>query len=311
MWIRFSIARPVGLLFARTRRYRLEYSGVENAPYRGPFIVVANHQTGIDIFAVGLALRRALSRSRMVPWAKGDIRSGSEGFLARVLWYYFGAIPIERDGRGSRKAIRKSLSHLKKGHIIFIHPEGTRYPRGSIGPFMFGVANLARTVPVPILPVGVYRRQGDGGVQVNVGVPFFMPGLPPEEMEDVPAGRCLWLGRNMENLKNWSMELDRDRKGMKLIGKTVDLAVQAVRRIPSPALERFFMMATPEDNEYVRGKVLELLPPGWERSCSAEAGSPDEPPRDYVDEGAIMRPSPAGSAGREHDENPGERGTGG
>jgi 1-acyl-sn-glycerol-3-phosphate acyltransferase len=274
MWFRFIIVKPIGLAIARKQKYNLKYSGEQHAPYKGPFILVSNHQTGVDVFAEGLAIRKVLNRSRMLPWAKTEIKRGREGFLARILWYWLGTIPIDRDATDEApKAIRKSLDYLRKGKIIFVHPEGTRFPPGQLGPFMYGVANLARAVPCPVLPVAVWRRlDSDGGIQVNVGVPFYLPDFEPvpPDQEDRPENV---FRRNVEMLKTWSRGLDRNRKGMKLMANMIGLVLHSVTKLEQKIThEILFRMADPNDNEYLRDRVLELLPEGWKKVDEADWG---------------------------------------
>lgn len=276
MWLRFIIIKPIGMALARKPKYNLRYSGEEHAPFRGPFIVVANHQTGVDVFAVGLAIRKVLSRSRMIPWAKMEIKRGREGLLGWILWHYLGTIPIDRDAADEApKAIKKSLEHLRKGRIIFVHPEGTRSGDRELGPFMYGVANLARAVPAPVLPVGIHRREGDGGIQVRIGVPFFMPDLEPEKEkeQDELERQGRGLVRQVDSLKEWARGLNRDKKGMKLMAGMVALALDAVTRLEQKmGHDRFLRVASRADNEYLRDRILELLPPGWEKAEDRPAG---------------------------------------
>ena len=274
MWIRFIIVKPIGLALASKKKYDLKYVGEQHVPYQGPFILVSNHQTGVDVFAEGLAIRKVLSRSRMLPWAKVDIKHGSEGLLGRILWYWLGTIPIDRDATDEApKAIRKSLDYLRKGKIIFVHPEGTRFPPGQLGPFMYGVANLARAVPCPVLPVGVWRRlDSDGGIQVKVGVPFYLPDFEPVApgQEDKPENV---FRRNVEMLKTWSRGLDRNRKGMKLMANMIGLVLDSVTKLEQKMThDILFRMADPNANEYLRDRVLELLPEGWKKVDEAEWG---------------------------------------
>lgn len=274
MWIRFIIVKPIGLALARKKKYDLKYVGEQHVPYKGPFILVSNHQTGVDVFAEGLTIRKVLSRSRMLPWAKVDIKHGSEGLLGRMLWYWLGTIPIDRDATDEApKAIRKSLDYLRKGKIIFVHPEGTRFPPGQLGPFMYGVANLARAVPCPVLPVGVWRRlDTDGGIQVNVGVPFYLPDFEPVPpgQEDRPENI---FRRNVEMLTKWSRGLDRNRKGMKLMANMIGLVLDSVTKLEQKMTHALlFRMADPNDNEYLRDRVLELLPEGWRKVDEADWG---------------------------------------
>ena len=274
MWLRFIIVKPIGLALAKKKKYDLKYVGEQHVPYKGPFILVSNHQTGVDVFAEGLAIRKVLSRSRMLPWAKVEIKHGSEGLLGRILWYWLGTIPIDRDATDEApKAIRKSLDYLRKGKIIFVHPEGTRFPPGQLGPFMYGVANLARAVPCPVLPVGVWRRlDTDGGIQVNVGVPFYLPDFEPVPpgQEDRPENI---FRRNVEMLTKWSRGLDRNRKGMKLMANMIGLVLDSVTKLEQKMTHAIlFRMADPNDNEYLRDRVLELLPEGWKKVDEADWG---------------------------------------
>lgn len=274
MWFRFIVVKPIGLAIARKKKYNLQHTGEEHAPYKGPFILVSNHQTGVDVFAEGLAIRKVLNRSRMLPWAKTEIRKGKEGILPRILWYWLGTIPIDRDATDEApKAIRKSLDHLRKGKIVFVHPEGTRFPPGQLGPFMFGVANLARAVPCPVLPCGVWRRlDEEGGVQVKVGVPFFLPDFAPvaPEQEDMLENV---FRRNVEMLKKWSEGLDRDKKGMKLMAGMIGLVLDSVTKLEQKmSHDTMFRMADPNDNDYLRDRVLELLPEGWKKVDEADWG---------------------------------------
>ncbi len=278
MWLRFIIVKPIGLTLAKRPKYNLQYSGEWHAPYKGPFIVVSNHQTGVDVFAEGLAIRKVMNRSRMLPWAKTEIRRGREGILGWILWRWLGTIPIDRDAtEEAPKAIRKSLDYLRKGKIIFIHPEGSRFPPGQLGPFMYGVANLARTVPCPILPVGIWRRlDGDGGIQVNIGVPFYLPDFEPGPGDDDRPENI--FRRNLDGLKRWSSSLDRDRKGMKLMADMIGLVLDSVSKLEKMMThEKLFRMAGLDDNEYLRDRVLELLPEGWRKVDEPDWGESGKP----------------------------------
>lgn len=269
------LVRPIGTQLAKTKKYRLKYSGIENVPVRGPLIVVANHQTNVDGVAVALAMKRTLMRSRLVPWAKVEIKRGKEGLLGVLLWYFLGTIPIDRDAEEEApKAIRKSMEFLKKGKIVCVFPEGTRYPRGEVGPFKYGVANLARAAPAPILPVAVYRRDEDGGIQVKIGQPFFMPSMSLEEAGSLPprSKAEALLRHQLDTLKQWSEDINRDKKGMKLIANMIGLINRTLSR-EHGSFNRFLKMAHPDDNEFLRQKVMELLPEGWR---AVDGGSDEE-----------------------------------
>ncbi len=255
--------RPFFAIAGRTKKYDLKVSGVENVPRYGPFIVICNHQSSLDIVAVALALKPALTRSHMWPWAKSDIEKGKEGLMGWALWKLFGVIPIDRSQADHSQAILLSLKYLRRRELVFVFPEGTRSRPKELKPFQFGVANLARAAPAPILPVATYRRD-DGGIQVNIGKLFT---LPPKkrmleflgDLEEKAEGRFI---QQVETLRQWADTVTHDRKGMKLIARMVCIVSDFVRRQDIP-FDLFFRLAEEEDNEFLRDRVFELLPHDW------------------------------------------------
>jgi 1-acyl-sn-glycerol-3-phosphate acyltransferase len=267
MWLKYTLICPFIYWMAKRRKNNLRYTGSENVPRYGPFIVVSNHQTTLDYFVVGLAMRRTLMRRKMVPWAKVEIAEGQEGFLGRFLWHYLGTIPIERRKAGElKKAIRLSLDYLGKGEIVYVFPEGTRSPRGELGSFKFGVSNLARLSPVPILPVAVYRREEDNGMQVNIGKPFVMPGKKRlEAVEPVKESVESVLRDQIDAVERLSANLPGDKEGMKMITSLVHSITANVSH-PEVDFDEFCRMSDMEDNRFIQDKVFDLLPEGWSKA---------------------------------------------
>ena len=265
MWLRYRVLRPFGIVLSKMPVYRLKWSGSENAPVSGPFIIVANHQTSVDGLAIGLALKKAAKKSPIWPWAKLEIKKGKEGIIGFLLWRIFGKIPIDRGAEEEApKAIKKSLDLLRKRRIVMVFPEGTRYPRGEVGPFGYGVANLARATPAPILPVAVYRREEDNGVQVNIGHPFFIPDITLDEEEtEQPRNKVeALIIKQLEIAREWGENVGHDKKSMKLLASMIDLITRRIAQ-QQTNFYRLFRMARPEDNEFLRARVMEILPGDW------------------------------------------------
>ncbi|MDY6796873.1 MAG: lysophospholipid acyltransferase family protein [Actinomycetota bacterium] len=264
MWWRYIILRPPFALVGKRKKYNLKVSGEEYVPRYGPYIVISNHQSSVDIIAIALALRRGLVRNHMWPWAKTEIEGGAEGFLGKMLWKVFGVIPIDREHGDAREPIDLSLKYLRRGELICIFPEGTRSKNKQLGWFEYGVANLAKAAPAPILPVAVYRRDSDRGVQVNIGKPFF---LPPkrrryemlEALEERVEDKFI---HQVETLRQWADALPKDKKGMKIIANMIKIIADFVSR-QDIVVDRFYRMAESDDSEFIRERVFELLPADW------------------------------------------------
>jgi 1-acyl-sn-glycerol-3-phosphate acyltransferase len=266
MWWRYIIIRPFFAIVGKTKNYNLKVSGQENVPRYGPFIVISNHQSNIDILAVSLALKKALDRNHMWPWAKTDIEKHKEGLMGWMLWKVFGVIPIDRDKKDNTEAIKLSLKYLRRGELVFVFPEGTRSKKKELEPFQFGVANLARAAPAPILPLAVYRRDEDNGVQVNIGKLFTLPDRKKryDVMEGIEEKMETKFIRQVETMRQWANDLPKDKKGMKLIANMIKIVTDFVSRQDIP-FDLFFRMAEEEDNEYIRDHIFELLPDDWNK----------------------------------------------
>lgn len=144
------IVRPLMIIVLGTNVRR-----VELLPQEGPAIIVANHNSHLDVFALMNVL--GLKRLPLVrPVAAADY------FLTRPLRRWFatrivGIIPIDRskirreDGKHPLDPISEVL---EEGGIVLLFPEGTRGEPEMMDEFQTGVAHLARRHPdVPITPV--------------------------------------------------------------------------------------------------------------------------------------------------------------
>ncbi len=126
--------------------WRLEVQG--RWPAGGPFVVVANHQSILDILMLARLPREmkwvAKESLFKVPWA---------GWMLRMA----GDIPIRRgDAESGGEALARARRYLDRGMSVMIFPEGTRSKTGTLLPFKSGAFRLALDAGVPVLPIAVH-----------------------------------------------------------------------------------------------------------------------------------------------------------
>ncbi len=150
----FLIVRPLMLVVLGLNVRRREW-----LPAQGPAIVVSNHNSHLDVFAM-MALFGMRRLHLLRPVAAADY------FMTRPLRCWFatrivGIIPIHRDNtrrtdeRGKPIHPLAPISEaLAAGRIVMLFPEGTRGEPEKIEEFKSGVAHLAKRHPeIPIVPV--------------------------------------------------------------------------------------------------------------------------------------------------------------
>jgi 1-acyl-sn-glycerol-3-phosphate acyltransferase len=153
--------RIVGVLITKTfPPWRLRVEGTW--PAGGPFVVVANHQSVLDILLLSHVRREmkwvAKEELFRIPWV---------GLMLRMS----GDIPIRRgDAESGGEALARAKRYLANGMSVIIFPEGTRSARGTMLPFKSGAFRLAIEAGVPVLPIvvhGTARGMPKGGPWVN------------------------------------------------------------------------------------------------------------------------------------------------
>ncbi|XP_076091160.1 1-acyl-sn-glycerol-3-phosphate acyltransferase alpha-like [Mytilus galloprovincialis] len=125
----------------------IEVRGRENLKYDEAYIIVCNHQSSLDFFAM-----MEIWPERCVPFAKKELLYLGPFGLAL---YLVGTVFIDRGNREKAvDAIQKTSDEIRNNKVkVFIFPEGTRNHEGAMLPFKKGAFHLSVNAQVPIVPV--------------------------------------------------------------------------------------------------------------------------------------------------------------
>jgi 1-acyl-sn-glycerol-3-phosphate acyltransferase len=126
--------------------FRFQVEGRKKIP-AGSFILAANHMSYLDPVVLGLAVYPR----KIYFMAKVELfRIPFLSWLISKLY----AFPVKR-GTFDRQAIEVACLYLRRGEVVGIFPEGTRYRGESLGKPQAGVGLLVIKTGVPVLPVGI------------------------------------------------------------------------------------------------------------------------------------------------------------
>ena len=171
-----------------TPMWRFHTSGELPADKRRPYVVVANHESFVDILLIShLPIE--------MKWLSKEtfFKFPLVGWMMRMA----GDIRLVRGDRASgAAALRACRDRLDKKVSVMIFPEGTRSADGTLGNFKDGAFKLAIEAGAPILPLVVHGtrtalrkhdwRLGDSNAEVRVLQPIATDGMNDD---DVPALR--------------------------------------------------------------------------------------------------------------------------
>ncbi|MGZ6804080.1 MAG: lysophospholipid acyltransferase family protein [Nocardioidaceae bacterium] len=174
--------------------YRPVVEGRENVPRHGPVILAANHLSFLDSVIIPLVTPRPVAFLAKAEYFR---QPGFKGWLTRTCLTGIDAIPVQRGGhRAAQASLELALDVLADGRAFGIHPEGSRSRDGRIYRGRTGVAHLALTAGVPVVPVGLRgteRLQPVGSnlprlvrVEVAFGEPIQVAG----RFDGMPLGKA-------------------------------------------------------------------------------------------------------------------------
>jgi len=174
--------------------WRPTVTGLENVPATGPVILASNHLSFADSLVIPIVAPR-----KVVFLAKSDYFRGGgiKGTLQKAWFEGMGLIPVDRDdSKAAIASLDTALAVLGRGEAFGIYPEGTRSRDGRLYRGRTGVAHLALTAGVPVVPVGLTgteKLQPVGSrlpkvvpITVRFGAPIQVAG----RYDGVPLGRA-------------------------------------------------------------------------------------------------------------------------
>jgi len=130
---------------------RVDISGMDNLPEHGAYILASNHLGLLDSVLVFVLLNRQDATGFVA-------KKYQKNIFFRWIANSVNGIWLNRQEPDAH-AFRVARAHLSSGGIFGISPEGTRSPTKALIPAKSGVALLADSAKVPILPVGIYGTE--------------------------------------------------------------------------------------------------------------------------------------------------------
>lgn len=188
----YDRARPFGKALSKLF-YKVCYTGLENIPKEGGFILASNHMCAIDPGFIGLAIE---DRQIHFMGKKELFEKPIIGTFYRKL----NGFPVNRGGAASQ-SVNYAIRLVKEGNIFGIFPEGTRSKDHRPGKARPGVAKIAMESHADILPVAVYNcdeMKKHTKVTVRFGklIPYSELGLTDEsDKEELKAAADLIMSR--------------------------------------------------------------------------------------------------------------------
>jgi len=174
--------------------WRPTVHGLEHVPRSGGVILASNHLSFVDSIVIPSVVPRLV-----VFLAKSDYFTGTgvKGMAQRAWFEGIGMLPVDRDDtKAALASLDIALEVLGRGEAFGIYPEGTRSRDGRLYRGRTGVAHLALTAGVPVVPVGLAGTQHVQPVGssrprvVPITVEFGEPIDFTGRFEGVPSGRA-------------------------------------------------------------------------------------------------------------------------
>jgi 1-acyl-sn-glycerol-3-phosphate acyltransferase len=171
-----------------TRTYHLDIKAIDELRGGPPVILAPNHPALID--ALLILTRHPNLVCVMKSQLMNNVFLGSGSRLARY---------VRNDS--SRQMVKESVTHLQRGGVLLLFPEGTRTRQFPINPLVGSVGLIAKHAQVPIQTL-----------IIETDSPFLSKGWPLFKRPALPISYRVRLGKRFEppsNVAFFTEELDR------------------------------------------------------------------------------------------------------
>ena len=149
---RGSLSARLAARTLRTLHVRVLRFGA--APHDGPMLLVANHISWLDVYALNALVGgpRSVAKSEVARWPFA-------GAIARGFGTFFHVRGSYRDAARVKNEVAVAL---RAGERVLVFPEGTTTEGGSLGRFHAAFFQAAVDAGVPVQPVAIHYPMADG-----------------------------------------------------------------------------------------------------------------------------------------------------
>jgi 1-acyl-sn-glycerol-3-phosphate acyltransferase len=189
---------------------RRDWRGMEHIPRTGPVIVVANHISHADPFALAHYVYDAGRWPRYL--AKASVFRLP---LVGALLYAVEQIPVQRGTVDAAKALDAAVDAIRAGQCVLIYPEGTTTKEPDLWPMRgkTGAARLWLATGAPVVPVVMWGPERLFDPRTKKLRPI--PGTPVTVVAGPPMDLSRWADApptapNLHEITDHIMEVLRD-----------------------------------------------------------------------------------------------------
>ena len=170
----FLMSKVTGWIFPISGSASKKVIGADGSTFKTPAVIIANHQSILDILATISLHPKILLVTNLWVW-----NSPIFGFVVRLAEYY----PIME---GTEENISRMRERVNQGYSILVFPEGTRAPDDRLKRFHKGAFLIAEKLGIDLLPLVIHGSgnlipKGELYVEKGTMTLKFLPRIAPDD----------------------------------------------------------------------------------------------------------------------------------